>query len=120
MKATKNDAKIDPVLLEQLEQAQSSGDAVEAVFTLRPADASQPVPDPEQTLATVDDLLARVEEETGQAPQAHNVFEYFGSFVVRASPLFIADLLEQDEIASATANRQPGSALIDPRNKRPA
>lgn len=120
MTTKQSETRVDPELLAQLAQAKSSGSAVEAVFTLRSTDATQPVPGPEQTLATVDDLLTRVEEETGQAPQAHNTFEYFGSFIVRASPAFIADLITQSEIASAAANRQPTSVLITPQNKRPA
>ena len=111
-------AKTDPELLRQLEQAKSGGNEVQAVFALRTPDSSQKFLTPDQTQAMVENLLRRLQQETGETPRDYNVFKNLGSFVVAASPTFISNLLEQDEIASAVANRQPGGALIPPRNKR--
>jgi hypothetical protein len=111
-------AKTDPELLRQLEQTASGGHEVQAVFVLRTPDSSQKVLTPDQTQAMVENLLRRLQQETGESPRDYNVFKNLGSFVVAASPTFIRRLLEQDEIASAMANRQPGGALIPPRNKK--
>ena len=111
-------AKTDPELLRQLEQAKSGGTEVQAVFALRPPDSSQKFLTPDQTQVMVENLLRRLQQETGETPRDYNIFKNLGSFVVAASPTFIRKLLEQDEIASAVANRQPGGAFIPPRNKR--
>jgi hypothetical protein len=112
-------AKTDQELQQQLEQTASGRQEVQAVFVLRPPGSSQKFLTPDQTLTMVENLLHRLQQETGESPRDYNVFKNLGSFVVAASPAFINKLLEQDEIASAMANRQPGSALIPPRNKRP-
>ena len=104
--------KIDPNLLKELEQAATGSHEVEAVFALRPPDPPQKYLKPEQTQSMVQNLLARVEQETAEAPQDINVFKYLGSFLVVASPVLIRKLMEQHEIASAMANRQPGSMKL--------
>jgi len=52
-------------------------------------------------------LLQRVEQRIGLHPQAVNVFQQLGSFVVVAAPAFLAELLTQPEVHAAMANRQP-------------
>jgi hypothetical protein len=106
------DVKIDPILLQQLDQVPARDGTIEAVFVLRPPDPAQAYLTPEQTQSMVKDLLAQVERQTGESPQRYNVFKNLGSFVVDASPQFIRAMLEQDGIASAAANRQPGSAKL--------
>ena len=118
MNRGKSKATTDQELLQQLEQAESGGHELQAVFALRPPDPSQKFLTPDQTLTMVENLLKRLQQETGEFPRDYNVFKNLGSFIVAASPTFINKLLEQEEIASAMANRQPGSALIPPRNKR--
>ena len=98
--------KIDPNLLRELEQTKTGDEPLEVVVALRPLDAKQAYLAPEQTQSIVKDLLARVEKETGEPPEDYNIFKYLGSFVVVASPVFIRELIKQDEIASAVPNRQ--------------
>jgi hypothetical protein len=119
MNRGKMKAKTDQELQQQLEQTASGSHEVQAVFVLRPPGSSQKFLTPDQTLTMVENLLHRLQQETGESPRDYNVFKNLRSFVVAASPAFINKLLEQDEIASVMANRQPGSALIPPRNKRP-
>ncbi len=113
-------AKMDPTLRQQLEHAQAGNQEVQAVFALRPPDAARKFIAPDQTEEMVERVLQRVQQETGESPRDYNVFKNLGSFVIAAPATFITKLLEQEEIASALANRQPTSALIPPRNKRPA
>ena len=108
--------KTDPELLRQLDAAGGDADEVQAVFSLRPGGAARLSLSPEETDATVARLLERVRRETGVAPRDCNVFRHLGAFVVAASARFVRALLEQEEIASATANRQPGS--LGPHDRR--
>lgn len=102
-------AKTDPELLRQLDAARGDADLVQAVFSLRPGGTVRASLSPEETEATVARLLERVRRETGVAPRDCNVFRNLGAFVVAASARFVRALMEQEEIVSATANRQPGS-----------
>lgn len=112
--------KTDPELLKQLEAtAASDTNEVEAVIRLKPDDASQVVPTAERTAALTSELLARVKSEVGESASRYNVFRNLGSFVVSAPPPFIRKLISQPEVAAATANRQPGSAMIPPVDKGP-
>ncbi len=111
MSKDKPTATIDPALLKELKQAKA-GDRLEVVVALHPPDPKQAYVTPEQTQSIVEDLLARVGKTTGAKPLDYNIFKYLGSFVVVASPKFIRELVKQDEVASATLNRQPdGSDL---------
>jgi hypothetical protein len=80
---------------------------VQAGLVLRTPNPSQKVLTPAQTQAMVETLLRRLQQETGASPRDDNVFKHLGSFVVAASTTFSRNLLEEGEIASAMANRQP-------------
>jgi hypothetical protein len=109
---------VDPELLRQLDERATGAGSVGAVLTLRPARAAQKT-GPNDTEAIVRRLLQRVKEQVGMAADDYHVFRNLGSFVVVAPPQFVRALIAQDEIASATANRQPQSFAIPPRGKRP-
>jgi hypothetical protein len=111
-------AKIDQELRRQMTQAVSGNEIVQAVFTLKPPNAKEKSPKPDEVEKVVKELVKRVEHETGIEPEDLNVFKYLGSFVVEASLKFVAKLLEQKEIASAIANRQPESLVMSPHRKR--
>jgi hypothetical protein len=110
--------KIDPELLRQLDERAALAEPVEAVFTLKPTRAAG-APETE-TEHTVRELLRRVQAQVGEAPADYNVFHHLGAFVVVAPARFVRELMAQDEIATATANRQPQSMVIPPRGKRPS
>lgn len=112
--------KVDPELIRQMDTESASSHPVEAVFMLRPEDPSHVVNAPEVTAELAKKVLDRVKHHTGISPDAVNIFRNLGSFVVVALPRFLHVLMQQPEIASAVANRQPGSAVIPPINKRPA
>lgn len=97
---------IDPTLAAELAAAAADGRDVEAIFVLRVADPAQDFPDPETTQAQAELLVNRVTRATGETPRFFNVFKYLGSFLIVASPSFVRTLLEQEEVAAATANRQ--------------
>jgi hypothetical protein len=82
-------AKIDAELLKQLKTASDSEKLVEAVVRLRPDDPSQIVPAAERTEEVANQLLKRVEKQSGKAASRYNVFRNLGSFVVSANPTFI-------------------------------
>ncbi len=84
-------ARIDPRLLEELNRAQASGEAVEAVLFLREGEE-------------IRQLLKRVQKLAGVAPLEVTVFKNLGSFLVVASARFVEELLEQPEIEAATKN----------------
>jgi hypothetical protein len=104
--ADHHQAKADPELVRQLEDA--SPDAlVDAVFVLEPTDgvlASGAVED------AVRRLVERAESETGGKVSELNVFPNLASFVVRATPSLVEELMDQPEVRSAVANRQPDSS----------
>lgn len=113
-------AKADPELLKQLEETErraSAGDEpepVEAVFTLGQGvqsygtEPAQALPPPEEVERTSRELVERVQGRTGVRIEVVNVFRYLNSFVVVGDPAAIRTLLQEPEILSAVANRQPG------------
>ncbi|MBI3272969.1 MAG: hypothetical protein HYZ53_28530 [Planctomycetes bacterium] len=112
---------IDPELVHQLNLAATSGKDfhVQAVFSLtRTGDAKKPIP-PAETVQRVEALLGRIQEVTRVAPRRVNVLRNLGSFVLDAPPIFIAKLLEDEEVATATANLQPREMLIRPVKSKP-
>jgi hypothetical protein len=96
--------RIDPELLRQLESA-SAGN-VQAVFVLKPSDPEKTILDPEETEAVVKRVLKRVARQTGTKPDDSHVFRNLQSFVLDAPATFVRRLIEQKEIAAATANRR--------------
>jgi hypothetical protein len=109
-------AKIDPELIRQIDGA---GDApVGAVFNLRRASAHKSLT-AEETETCVKRMLQQVQKQSGLAPQQIHVFRNLGAFSVSAPALFMRKLLDQDEVLSATANRQPEELLIKPVEVKP-
>lgn len=112
-------AKTDQELRRQLEQASNDGQEVQAVLALRQPEAAAQFLSPEQTQQVVEDLVTRVRMQTGEAPRDYHVFRNLGSFVVAAPPAVINHLVQQDEVASAVANRQPEGVVAPPRSNGP-
>jgi hypothetical protein len=120
--------KADPELLRQLEKSEQQAGAsaepesVEAVFVLAESDRAgvsaesgdsvQSLPSPEETEAMVKRVVERVRAETGNRVELLNVFRYLNSFLVSGDPKAIRLMLEQPEIGSAVANRQPGKVEL--------
>lgn len=98
-------ARADPELIRQLTRAEAATEPVEAVFMLKQRGGRVPTPERVEELAET--LVRRAERQTRSAVDDVNVFRNLGSFVVRAEPRIIRVLLEQPEIGSAVANRQP-------------
>jgi hypothetical protein len=111
--------KIDPELLRQLDDG-GSGEPVQAIVRLRVPDPAKTVAAPEETEATAQELVDRVQKLVGEQEAALNIFRNLGTFMICAQPRFLRALMQQPEVASVTANQQPGSAKIDPVHKRPA
>lgn len=110
MSGRKTKAKVDPVLRRQLDGAAAAEAApVEAVLRLR-SQAGSLAPPPEATRDLAELLVTRVAEELGAAPEDYdfNVFPNLGYFVLSASPGFVERVLDQPEVASASANRRKG------------
>jgi hypothetical protein len=114
--------KADPELLRQLEESEARSvsaapEEVQAVFVLGGASdpssvslgGARPLPSPDETEKIVRRVVERVQGETGKRVELLNVFRNMNSFVVAGDPVAIRSLLEQPEIASAVANRQPGT-----------
>jgi hypothetical protein len=100
-------ARADPELLHQLDEARASAEPVEAVFILRRPGGSVLAPDEVEHVTKR--LLTRVQGETGSEVKDFKVFKHLGSFVVVGDPSLLRLLLDQPEIESGIANRQPGS-----------
>jgi hypothetical protein len=111
-------ATIDPELTRQLELAEPDR-PVEAVLSLRPA-ATATAPSEVTTKAAVELLLERSRQQEPAGLHDYTVFPNLGAFAVRASGSFVRHLIDQPEIATATANRQPQELLIRPVSSRPA
>lgn len=112
-------SKIDPELIQQLDQTRAGNSLVEAVVRFRPDDPKQVVPSPEQTEELTQRVLDRVKKQIGKSEARFNVFKNLGSFVVSADPDFLRELISQPEVAAAVANRQSQSAVIAPVKKSP-
>jgi hypothetical protein len=100
------EGNLDAELLRQLESAEATNDRVQAVFSIRPPDPTRRFATPEETDELAHELIHRVEEAVGQPPADYNIFRNLGSFVVEASPEYLRNLLDQDEVASALANNR--------------
>ena len=109
MSGRRGRATVDPELRRQLSRAGTvrSG-PVEVVMRLRPAVRSSAAPSPEATRDLAALIVGRVAEELGTARDAYdfNVFPNLGYFVLSASPGFVERVLDQPEVASASANRR--------------
>jgi hypothetical protein len=101
-------AKADPELVRQLDDAASDA-LVDAVFVLDATDAVLPAGAVEEAVRR---LVERAESETGRKVLELSVFPNLASFVVRAAPQLVEELIAQHEVGSAVANRQPGSASL--------
>lgn len=107
-------AALDPELIRQM--AVSGEAPVEAVVHLRHREGS-PAP-PEDTERLAHELITRSKKISGERQSDVNVFRYLHSFSIVATPKLIKVLISQPEVASAVANRQPGSGFIPPVAKR--
>lgn len=106
--------KDDPELSKQINAAKDGDQAVEAVFSLRPVASSGGLQSPDEFESLARSVLARVEEETGVAPERVNLYRSIGSCAVRAPASFVRKLQSQAEVVSATASKQPEDLLIRP------
>jgi len=103
-------ARIDPELRRQLNGAAAAeAEPVEAVLRLRSTNRSL-APPPQATRDLAELLVTRVAEELGMKADDYdfNVFPNLGYFVLSASPGFVERMLDQPEVASASANRRKG------------
>jgi hypothetical protein len=115
MKLTSS-ARVDPALRDLLENAKADSAAIAAVVKLRPKDETQRKLPPEEMQQVAETVLERVRQQAGEKEQDYYVLEMLGAFNLVASPHFIANLLNQPEVASAFSAEGEGSAYIPPRN----
>jgi hypothetical protein len=105
--------EIDAELLRQLEAAAAQHTPVGVVVSLQPGPSRTAIP-AEEVEPVVRGVLKRVGEEIGAAPGQVQIFRNLGAFALSAPAPFVRKLLDQEEIASATANRQSEDLLIHP------
>jgi hypothetical protein len=111
MSGRRGRARVDPELRRQLSGSVAAEETlVEAILRLRPTTRSSQVPPPEATRDLVERVVARVAGELGVPVDAYdfNVFPNLGYFVLSASPGFVERVVDQPEVASASANRRKG------------
>ncbi|TCN43306.1 hypothetical protein EV644_10255 [Kribbella orskensis] len=106
-KKDQSDARADPELLRQLDKVAATAEPVEAMFILRRPEGAALTPAETERLTS--QVLQRIQREGKSEVKEVNLFKNLGSFVVAAEPSLIRLLLEQPEIESGTANRQPHS-----------
>jgi hypothetical protein len=109
-------AKVSPELARQLDEADS---LVGAALTLRSPEPHATVP-AEAVEDLAREVLDRVHEQTGLAPDDVNVLKNLGMFSVWASAPFVKALLAQPEIAEAMPTWTAKSPMIRPVKTRPA
>ena len=95
-------ARRDPAFDDELEAASRAGTPVQAVVFL---EAAPRAPEPEETEAEVDKLLAVAERSTSEKAAVVNVFRNLHSFAIEASAQFIRALVDQPGVRSVRANR---------------
>jgi hypothetical protein len=93
-------AKVDPKLTTAIRQAKS-GEALQAVFTIRSDD---PMP-PDQADKRARSMVKDASKRTSQKPSRLEVFPNLQSFAVEADAQLIDDILGQDDIDSASLNK---------------
>jgi len=105
--------KVDPELRRQLAAAAAGkpreAEPVEAVLRIRPpVRRSARAPQPEATHATARELIERAAGEVGvaAADYDYNVLPNLGYCVLRAPVRLVERVLQQPEVASASANRR--------------
>ena len=110
-------AKAQPELLAQLRDAGTR--PVQAIFHLQSLkEPDAPLTDAE-TERISNELLKRVAAKVGEPARRSNLLRSLRTLIVEASPEFVQSMLQQPEVASATANRTEESAYIPPKGKRP-
>jgi len=95
---------VDKTLLKQLERADERGGLVDAVFTLVVPGAEKRAPDDSVVRSLAEEVLQRVRRKSAAKEWRFNVFPALNSFVLRARPDDLRQVLEQPEIASAIAS----------------
>jgi len=111
MSGRKSKHKVDPELRRQLNGAAAAeAKPVEAILRLRPTPRSAIAPPPQATRQLAELVITRVAEELGVTEEDYdfNVFPNLGYFVLVAPPVFVERVLDQPEVASASANRRKG------------
>jgi hypothetical protein len=106
----------DPELRRQIEEAAGTGRPVGAVFTIQ-ADLAD-LPEPDAVEAQIAALLDTVRAQTGQQPGEVQVFGNIGSFAVSAPAEFVARLVQQPEVVTASASQPAEDVLIRPVRRR--
>jgi hypothetical protein len=104
-------ARVDPELRRQLSRAATAeAEPVEAVLRLRAATRRGPAPSGGAARDLAALVVARVAGELGVSSGDYdvNVFPNLGYFVLAAPPSFVERVLDQPEVASASANRRRG------------
>jgi hypothetical protein len=94
-------ADVDPKLREQLDDA-GDGGSVKAVIAL----ATTPQAGGAASSAA-QDLLHRVSQEVGEQPQEVTPLAHLGVVIVRGSGRYLRQLLDQEQVVSATAVAPP-------------
>ena len=112
-------AKIDPELSRQLDQAALTNSPVQAVIKISPEESSQLVASPEHTTELANQIVNRISGKLGIQAERMTLFRNLGSFSISAAPQFVRELLDQPEVAGAIASRQANSSYIAPINARP-
>ncbi len=102
--ASKTDAQLARLLATHPDE-----ETIEVVCRLRSSDPKCKFPSPDETVQTAECLLKNVEQTIGVAPKDYNIFRNLGYFVVSATAPFVRKMIEQKEIASASANRRSDS-----------
>ncbi len=103
---------VDPELRRQLAETQASS-PVEATFTLRtPAGTAYRGED--STSETVERIVGAAAAATESTDYRLKVFTRIQSFLLVGPPALIRAVMEADEVATATANRQADDLLIRP------
>ena len=106
--------------VELLRQLDAAGDeSVGVVCSLQVGSTSDKPLTGDETTEQVTRVLQRVERLSGLKPDKFKIFRNLGSFSLYAPAAFVRRLLEQDEIATATANIQREDMLIRPVSRKP-
>jgi hypothetical protein len=92
---------------------------VQAIFHLQsPKDPGAQLTDAE-TKRISSQVLQRVAAQLGEPAIRSNLLSSLRTLIVEATPEFLRSMLQQPEIASASANQTKESPLIPPKGKRP-
>jgi hypothetical protein len=98
--------KIDPRLLQALENTATRKGPVQAVVTVGAQEGTHPLA-PAETEKMVKEIVDRAARASNSLPHKLVIFPNMQSFSIEADPILLRKILDEDQVDAATLNTDP-------------